>query len=180
LGLGLLAFSRALLKHSDFSNLIRPKLVEMSTRHSVTAFAAEAPDLKLMTVIALASPPTTLRLHIDIGSRLTALTTSIGRCLAAFGGYGWDDIEKQFRETPWDNAPPFKTWKKQVELTQKRGYDVDCEYIAGLTMMAVPVLGPDRAMSHVIATIDITSQLDKAGRLALVADMKTAARSVAE
>jgi len=41
----------------------------------------------------------------DIGSHYPALISASGRCLAAFGGHLWPEIERRFRALRWDDPP---------------------------------------------------------------------------
>ena len=50
----MLPLARAVLENSDFPNLVRPKLDELSSRYGVTAIGVELPDLDHMIVVALA------------------------------------------------------------------------------------------------------------------------------
>jgi DNA-binding IclR family transcriptional regulator len=177
LGVGILPLARSLLQHSDVPNLARPKLDELSRRHGVTAIAAEAPNLRRLIVVAIASAPTMVRLQIDVGSRLPALVSSVGRCVAAFGGYPTDQVKDAFNRLPRER-PPYETWRKQVETTRRQGFNIDRQYIAGLTLVAVPVLGARGVMSHVLGAAGISSQLDRDHSLLLAEDMRAAARSI--
>jgi DNA-binding IclR family transcriptional regulator len=92
-----LPLARAVLEHSDFPRMVRPVLEDLSTRYSVTAVAAEVPDLDHIIVVSLASAPVQVRLHVDVGSRFPALISATGRCVAAFSRQPWSEIEKRFR-----------------------------------------------------------------------------------
>jgi DNA-binding IclR family transcriptional regulator len=177
LGIGLLPLARAVLEHNDFPRMVRPILDDLSSRYSVTAVAAEVPDLDHMIVVSLASAPVQVRLHVDVGSRFPALITATGRCVAAFSKQPWIEIEKRFRAMRWQNAPSYTTWRKEVDLTRRHGFNIDRRnYIAGLTIVAVPVLNSLGAITHTIAAVGISSQLGRARALALARDMRTAAR----
>ena len=54
LGVGMLPLARAVLENSDFPNLVRPKLDDLSSRYGVMAIGVEVPDLDNMIVVALA------------------------------------------------------------------------------------------------------------------------------
>ena len=86
LGTGMLPLARAVLENSDFPNLVRPKLDDLSHRYGVMAIGVEVPDLDNMIVIALARSQAPVRLHVDVGSRFPALISATGRCVAAFCG----------------------------------------------------------------------------------------------
>lgn len=181
LGVGILPFAKAVLEHSDFPGLVRPKLDEISTRHAVTAIATEVPDLKKMIVVALASAPGPVRLHVDIGSRFPALIHAVGRCVAAFSDAPWQEIEQQFCKLKWENGPDYDTWCKEVENVRRQGYSIDSRnYFDGMTLVAVPVLNHQGKVSHTIAAVGISSQLNRTRAKALALDMRAAAEELSD
>jgi len=134
LGVGMLA--RAVLENGDFPSLVRPKLDDLSSRHGLSAIGVEVPDLDHMIVVALARARAPVRLHIDVGRRFPALINASGRCVAAFSEHPWSEIEKRFRLLRWDNAPPYDTWRKEVDKVRRQGFSVDRgSYIAGITIV---------------------------------------------
>ena len=180
LGVGMLPLARAVLENGDFPSLVRPKLDELSRRYGVTAIGVEVPDLDHMVVVALSSSLAPVRLHVDVGSRFPALISATGRCVAAFSTHPWKEIEKRFRRLRWHNAPTYATWHKEVGVARRRGFSIDRgNYIAGLTIIAVPILNLSGNTSHTIVGIGIGSQLDRAHLRALAKEMRTAAREVA-
>lgn len=180
LGVGMLPLARAVLENADFPSLVRPKLDDISSRYGVMAIGVEVPDLDNMIVLTLARSQAPVRLHVDVGSRFPALISATGRCVAAFSGQPWKEIEKRFRLLRWHNAPSYETWRKEVETTRRQGFSVDRgNYIAGVTIVAVPVLNRSGTISHTIAAVGLGSQLDRASSLALARDMGIAAREVA-
>ncbi len=180
LGTGMLPLARAVLDHDDFSSVVRPKLEELSRRHGLTVIGVEVPDLDHMVVVALARAQTPVRLHVDVGSRFPALISATGRCVAAFSSYPWDEIETRFRRLRWDNAPSYTTWRREVESVRRQGFSIDRgNYIAGVTIVAVPVVNHRGTISHTIAAVGLGSQLKRARLLALARDMRDAAREVA-
>lgn len=180
LGVGMLPLARAVLENADFPSLMRPKLEELSGRYGVTAIGVEVPDLDNMIVVALARSQAPVRLHVDIGSRFPALISATGRCVAAFSGQPEKEIEKRFRLLRWHNAPTFETWRKEVDQVRKQGFSIDRgNYIAGVTIVAVPVLNGKGTISHTIAAVGLGSQLDRATSLALARDMRIVAETIA-
>lgn len=180
LGVGLLPLARAVLEHSDFPKMVRPILEDLSTRYSVTAVAAEVPDLDHMIVVSLTTAPVQVRLHVDVGSRFPALISATGRCVAAFSRQPWSEIEKRFRAMRWQNGPSYTVWRKEVDLTRRHGFNIDRRnYIAGLTIAAVPVLDSRGAITHAISAVGISSELGRARALALARDMRAAAGALA-
>jgi DNA-binding IclR family transcriptional regulator len=180
LGVDVLTLARAVLESSDFPNLVRPKLEELSRRHSVTAIATEVPNLDHMVVVALAAAPGPVRVHVDIGSRFPALITATGRCVAAFTDQPWEEVEKRFRRLRWDNGPAYETWIKEVELTRRHGFSADRRnYIPGLTLVAAPVLNSRGVITHTLASVGLSSQLRRERITAVAHDMRQAAAEVA-
>ena len=73
-----------------------------------------------------------------------------------------DEIEKRFRALRWNNAPTYETWRKEVEATRRQGFSIDRgNYIAGVTIVAVPVLDASGTIARTIAAVGICSQLDR-------------------
>jgi len=179
LGVGMLPLARAVLENSDFPNLVRPKLEELSRRYGVTAIGVELPDLDHMVVVALARSQAPVHLHVDVGSRFPALISATGRCLAAFSEQPWNEIEKRFRRLAWHNAPGYDTWRKEVDTARRQGFSIDRgNYIAGVTIVAVPVLDGRGRITHTLAAVGLGNQLDRATSLKLARDMKGVAEEV--
>jgi DNA-binding IclR family transcriptional regulator len=180
LGVGMLPLARAVLESGDFPNLVRPRLDALSSRYGVTAIGVELPDLDHMVVVALARAPAPVRLHVDVGSRFPALISATGRCLAAFSEHPWSEIESRFRRLRWHRAPAYATWRKEVERTRRQGFSIDRgNYIAGVTIVAVPVLNSGGTITHSLAAVGLGNQLDRPTSLRLARDMRRAARDVA-
>ena len=180
LGVGMLPLARAVLENSDFPSLVRPKLDVLSARYGVTAIGVELPDLDNMVVVALSRSDAPVRLHVDVGSRFPALISATGRCLAAFGEHPAKEIEKRFRLLRWHNAPSYDAWCKEIAVVRRQGFSIDRgNYIAGVTIVAVPVLNGRGTISHTIAAVGLGSLLDRASSLALAKDMRLAAQEVA-
>ena len=179
LGVGMLPLARAVLENADFPSLVRPKLDDLSRRYGVTAIGVEVPDLDNMIVVALARSEAPVRLHVDVGSRFPALISATGRCVAAFSGQPVKEIEKRFRLLRWHNAPSYDAWRKEVDQVRKQGFSIDRgNYIAGVTIVAVPVLNGAGTISHTLAAVGLGSQLDRASAVALARDMRAAAQEV--
>lgn len=63
---------------------------------------------------------------------------------------------------------------------RRQGFSIDRgDYIAGVTVVAVPVLNAAGKIAQSIASVGISSQLDRATSVALAHDMQEAARAVA-
>ena len=180
LGVGMLPLARAVLENGDFPSLVRPKLEDLSSRYGLTTIGVEVPDLNHMIVVALARAQVPVGLHVEVGSRFPALISASGRCVAAFSEHPRNEIERRFRLLRWDNAPPYDTWRKEVDKVRRQGFSIDRgNYIAGVTIVAAPVLNGRGTISHTIAAAGLGNQLDRARSLALARDMRSAAREVA-
>jgi DNA-binding IclR family transcriptional regulator len=180
LGMGALSLARTALDNSDFPTLVQPHIDALSKRYPVTAIGVELPNLDHMIVVALSQTQAPVRLHVDIGSRFPALISATGRCVAAFSGQPQADIDKRFRALRWHNAPSHETWRKEVDAARRQGFSIDRgNYIAGVTVVAVPVLDSVGAISQSLASVGISSQLDRTTALALAHEMRDAARAVA-
>jgi DNA-binding IclR family transcriptional regulator len=180
LGSGLISLARTVLERDTFPTLVQPSLDDLSRRYDVTALGVEVPNLAHMIVVALARSRAPVRIHVDVGSRFPALISATGRCVAAFGQHPRGEIEKRFRSLRWHNAPRYETWCREVETVRRQGFSIDRgDYIAGVTIVAVPVLNATGVMTHTIASVGITDQLDRKTSVALAHDMQSAARTAA-
>jgi DNA-binding IclR family transcriptional regulator len=177
LGMGTLALARASLESDDFPARVQLHLDALSRRWGVTAIGLELPNLQHMIVVALSRTEAPVRLHVDVGSRFPTLISASGRCVAAFGDHAPAEIEKRFRALQWDNAPSFAAWCKEVETVRRQGYSIDRDaYIAGVTIVSVPVLDASGTIERCLASVGITGQLDRAKSVELAHDMQAAAR----
>ena len=181
LGMGTLALARASLESDDFPARVQPHLDALSRRYGVTAIGLELPNLGHMIVVALSRAQTPVRLHVDVGSRFPALISATGRCVAAFGNHAPAEIERRFKMLRWNNPPSWATWCREVEAACRQGYSIDRDsYIAGITIVSVPVLNPTGAMTRGIASVGITGQLGRAKSVELARSMQAAGRMVSQ
>jgi DNA-binding IclR family transcriptional regulator len=177
LGMGTLALARASLESDTFPARVQAHLDALSKRYGVTAIGLELPNLTHMIVVALSRSQSPVRLHVDVGSRFPTLISATGRCVAAFGNHPPAEIEKRFKALRWDDTPTWAAWCKQVEATRQQGYSIDRDtYIAGVTIVSVPVLDASGAIEHCMASVGISAQLDRTESVELAHDMQAAAR----
>ena len=175
LGVGMLPLARAVLEQADFPRVVQPHLEALTQRYGVTAIGVAVPDLDHMVVVTLARAQAPVRLHVDVGSRFPALISATGRCVAAFSDRPWSEIESRFRALRWHNAPSLETWHREVEAVRRQGYSIDRgNYIAGVTIVAVPVLNAQGTISHTLASVGLSGQLDRSTSVALAHDMQIA------
>lgn len=175
---GIVALARGMLRRDPFSNLVQPVLDRLSGRHGITAIGIEVASLEHIVVVAISRPGQALRLQADVGSRYPALVSASGRCIAAFGGYGWGEIEKRFRTVRWDKPPTPAEWRADVEATRLTGYAVDeGRYIAGVTVITAPVM-PRGRMSHGLVVLGVSEQLRRIGHAALGEELASEAAAL--
>jgi DNA-binding IclR family transcriptional regulator len=172
---GVVALARGMLRHDAFSRFAQPVLDEVSGRHGVTAIGVEVAGLDHIVVVAMSRPGHALRLQADVGSRYPALISASGRCIAAFGGHPWGEIERRFRALRWDNPPTLPQWRADVEATRRAGYAVDeGRYIAGVTVIAAPVM-PRGRVSHALVVVGVSEQLRRIGVYVLGEELRVRA-----
>ena len=178
---GMLTLARSVIRRNGFNEIVQPWLDRLSESYGVTAIGVQAAGLDHMVVVAISRSNSPLRLHVEIGSRFPALISATGRCLAAFGGRPWSELESGFRTLRWDRPPSLRQWRAEIEAVRANGYSTDeGNYIRGVTILAVPVLNLQGIMSHSIVAVGVGEQIEQVGATALVNDMRNAATSVSE
>jgi DNA-binding IclR family transcriptional regulator len=176
---GILTLARAVLRRNSFNQVVQPHLDALSEAYGVTAIGVEVVGLEHMVVVAISQGELGLRLHVDIGSRFPALISATGRCVAAFGGQPWPEIERRFRSLRWNRAPPFKVWREEVAQAARDGYSVDeGNYIAGVTIIAVPVKNGEGRMTYGVVAVGLAEQVRRAGAATVAKRLRSIAQAV--
>lgn len=179
-GPGMLSLARSALRSGGFSDLVQPFLDNLATRYGVITMGVEASGLKHMVVKALSESELPVSLRVELGSRFPALISATGRCVAAYGDFTPGELQSGFESLRWQNPPTFDAWMNEVEATRKRGYAVDRgNYIAGVTVVGVPVLDSKQRMVFGLAAVGLTSQLNATDINALANDLRKAAAELA-
>ncbi len=179
LGAGLLPLARAVLESDDFPSLARPKLEELSRRFGITAIGVEVPDLEHMIVVALSRAQTPVSLQVEVGSRFPALISATGRCVAAFTDKSWEEVAERFHGLIWHDAPGLDEWRLEIEAARRDRFSLDRgNYIAGVTIAAVPVLSGAGTITHSIACVGLDNRFDPGALDALADDMRSAAQDL--
>ena len=180
LGAGMLTLARSAIESNVFPLLIQPALDRLSTQWGVTAIGVDVSDPDQMVVVALSRSNIPFRLHVDVGSVFPALLSATGRLVAAFGGQSEVEIKKRFQKLRWDKPMDYKVWHKEVLFAKKNQYSIDKNtYIAGVSIVAVPLLTPAGKITHTIVCASLMDALNKAQLAQLVTDMQTQAQAVA-
>jgi len=176
LGVGMLSLARSVIESNSFPTLAQPVLDRLSTQWGVTTIGVEIGGFEHMTVLALSRSQLPFRLHVDVGSRFPTLISATGRLVAAFSKEPWNEIERRFRGLRWQKAPDLDAWRKEIEAVRRKGYSVDRgNYIAGVTILAVPVLNARNQLTHTLVAAGLADQLDSARCAALAKDMRAEA-----
>lgn len=161
---GVLTLARQWLRRNQFTDLAQPALDRLSQAFDVTMLGVHIVGLDHIVVVASSQASGNFRISAQIGSRFPALISATGRCIAAFGQHDPAAIETRFHTLRWEDPPTFEHWQQQVELTRERGYAIDeGNYIAGVTVVAVPVWKTRDKLSHALVAIGIGSALKRAG-----------------
>ncbi len=180
LGNGMISLARSVLDRSGFPQLIQPVLDRLAGRFGVTAMGVEITAKGTVVVLALSHSNQPFRVHTDVGSRFDTLVSATGRLIAAHGGESWTELRKKFSQIHWDKAPRFDTWKKEVELARTQGFSVDRDnFMAGLTVVAVPVFTAGGRFAYTVVVVGLSSQLTTVATDLLAQEMMREAREIA-
>jgi DNA-binding IclR family transcriptional regulator len=176
LGTGMLALARSVLDPAAFPGLIQTGLDELSTAYNVTAIAVDVTDPDQMVVVALSRSTIPFRLHVDVGSVFPSLLSATGRLVAAFGQQSRSALKLRFAKLRWAGELDFDTWYREVQQAAQNEYSVDRgTYIAGVTIVAVPVRQPNKMLTHTLVCASLTNQLTDADLTDLIKRMKSQA-----
>lgn len=179
LGNGMISLARSVLDRSGFPQLIQPVLDRLAGRFGVTAMGVEITSKDTVVVLALSHSNQPFRVHTDVGSRFDTLVSATGRLIAAHGGESWTELRKKFSQIHWDKAPRFDTWKKEVELARAQGFSVDRDnFMAGLTVVAVPVSTAGGRLAYTVVVVGLSSQLTTVATDLLAQEMMREAREI--
>jgi DNA-binding IclR family transcriptional regulator len=180
LGIGMLALARSALDSNAFPALIQAGLDQLSSVYNVTAIAVDVTDADQMVVVALSRSTIPFRLHVDVGSVFPSLLSATGRLVAAFSQQSRVELEAQFSKLRWDGSINFETWYLEVQQAMQNEYSIDRgTYIAGVTIVAVPVRQTNKMPTHTLVCASLTNQLTEADladlikRMRLQADLAT-------
>ena len=161
LGAGVLAFAKAFESKNAFIRSVRPYLEDFSNRHHCTAVAVEPDGNDHFIVVAAASTSVGMSVSITVGTRVPAMLSATGRCLAAFGNWTLADLRVKFTTLRWQNPPKFETWYKEVQETRRRGYGVDSgNYIRGVTVIATPVFDDKMTIIGGLACVQLSDHMN--------------------
>lgn len=180
LGSGMISLARSVLEVSGFPQLAQPALDRLAASFGVTAMGVEVTAKQAAVVLALSRSSQPFRVHTDVGSQFASLVSATGRLIAAHSGETWPQLRKKFAAITWDQAPSFEDWKQEVEQARVRGWSLDRDhFMAGLTVVAVPVFASPGRLTHTLVAVGLTSQLTPEVVGELAGTMKHEAQAVA-
>lgn len=180
LGAGILALAKAFENKDAFVQAVKPQLETISERHRCTAVAVEPSGDDHFIVISTANVNIGMSVRVTIGTRVPAMISATGRCLAAYGKWSMAELKTKFNRLRWENPPKFETWYKEVEETRRRGYGVDIgNYIRGITVITAPIFDDERIIIGGLVTVQVSEQLNGTAMKARAADLQRAAGKVA-
>lgn len=160
LGTGMIRLARSVLEGGGFKQLVQPVLDRMAAKFGVTAMGVEISARQTVMVLAISQSNQPFRVHTDVGSQFDTLVSATGRLIAAHSGEAWPALKEKFAQVSWDKAPSYTAWKKEVELTRLRGWALDRDnFMAGITVVAVPVLSSSGRLVYTLVAVGLTSQL---------------------
>jgi DNA-binding IclR family transcriptional regulator len=173
LGSGMVSLARSVLEGGDFTQLVQPVLDRLASERGVTAMGVEVTPRQSALVLALSHSKQPFRVHTDVGSEFTTLVSATGRLIAAHSGESLALLQKKFKAITWDKPPTFETWKKEVELARRQGWSVDRNnFIAGITVVAVPIFGTGDRLTHTLVAVGLSDQFKGASTAKLSAAMQ--------
>lgn len=160
LNAGILVLARQWMSQNRFADIAQPALDRIVREHGVTAIGVQIVGLEHMVVVAMARSESAIQLYTQIGSRFPATISASGRCIAAFGDYEREELQRRFKRLRWANAPSLAEWEAQIEATKINGYAIDQgNYMAGVTVVAAPVFGVGAKLTHCLVVVGISEQL---------------------
>jgi len=178
---GILTIARKALRQTSFGQRVQSSLDALSVKYGVTSVAVRVIGIEHIIVVANASSNQMLQLHVEVGSRFPALMSATGRCVAAFQPYPWKEIQKKFQKIRWDTPPSLAQWTEEVEEAKKNRFSVDSgNYLAGVMVVAAPVLDRQQRITHAIVALGLNEQTKPSVRTSLCNDVRTFAQRFSE
>jgi DNA-binding IclR family transcriptional regulator len=157
---GVLTLARQWLRRDRFADLSQPVLDRLAQGFGLTMLGVQIFGLDRIVVIAMSQSSQNFQLSTQVGSRFPALISATGRLIAAYGEVPLGELRARFEKLRWDDPPGFAAWLEQVAETRERGFAVDAgNYIAGVTVAAVPVWKAAGRPSHALVAIGIGAAL---------------------
>lgn len=176
---GMISLARSVLASGGFAQLAQPALDRLAAAYGVTAMGVEVTANQGVVVLALSKSSQPFRLHTDVGSQFDHLVSATGRLIAAHSGETWVRLRQRFATIPWDKAPSFDAWKKDIEAARAKGWSIDRDhFVSGLTVVAVPIFNGQGRLTHTLVVAGLSSHLPAASIPDVVASMQREASGI--
>lgn len=179
LGAGVLALANDFVSRNSLVQVVRPHLEDVSRRHRCTTVAVEPSGPDHYIVIAATSENQGMSVRVTVGTRVPAMISATGRCLAAYGHWSQAELKRKFARLRWQNPPSFETWYAEIEETRRRGYGLDVgNYIRGITIVAAPILGDGETVIGALVSVKVSDQLSASELETLACELQLAVARV--
>ena len=176
LGTGMLGLARSVIERSGFATLAQPLLDTLTSQWDITAAGVEIEDSGHMIVLALSHSRAPFALSVHVGTQFPPLLSATGQVFAAFGDQTELELLKGFRSLKKRMHVDRSSWDREIELSRKRGYSVDREYINGVTILAVPIFNPAGKLTHALVCGGLSEQFGSKRIAALAKNMQHEAK----
>ena len=149
------------------------QLQELAQDFSVTVMVFRRISDSRTMVTGLIDSTAPVRIHVRLGQRFPLLAGSTGRVWAAFGEVSDKQVELQWPEIRWNNAPTPREYRAQVATVRmKRVATDDGGHVPGMYTVSAPVLRPGGSLLSVVTIGWPRGQLDAKTLRQLMARLK--------
>ncbi len=118
LNAGVLILARQWLSQNRLTDIAQPSLDRIVADYGVTAIGVQIVGLEHMIVVAMARSESMIQLYAQIGSRFPATISASGRCIAAFGDYEREELQRRFSVCA---GPTHRHWPSGRRRSKRRG-----------------------------------------------------------
>jgi len=126
---------------------------------TTTLWRLSGPDR--IELVAMASGPGELRLHMSMGLRLPRLMGATGRVIAGVTHMTKSQVRSGFRSLRWERDIDFETYWEGVQFAAEHGWAFDDGYYTrGITSIAAPVVSAQGEIPYVISLVAFRGQFE--------------------
>ena len=179
-GLGLASLARAALARDQRLAAARPLIEQIARRHGLTVMLWRRGGPDEMLLLAMASGDDAWRVQVGAGSRVHLLQGSMGRIMAAWGGFSDAELADRFEGLKWDRPLAFPEFLEQAAEAKARGWAVDEGYFhRSMTSLSAPIIEPDGACTSVLSAAMFSGQHDAAAKAVIARELIQTAQTLA-
>ncbi len=153
------------LSSLDIWHSVKPIMQDLVERLNESCSAAVIDGEDVVYVARVATTKRLMSIAINVGTRLPAIATSMGRVLLT--GLSEDELDRFLAKCNIEEYTPFtmtkpKALKAQIAQVKAQGYSmVEQELELGLTSISVPV---HNRMGEVIAALNVSTHMSQTAR----------------